>query len=148
MIEQPQGDIDHLRQYICCNYTDTVKFAVSLDDYLISNPVQSAQEFRKFYRSFLSLYLVTNNFLSYNVVLVTKKNDEKERNEIINRVEQWISEVKSAVIKNPVLSSPQKGTSAEKLRIDPTVYQLMQEGIVIFNDYTSFLIRNNIIRIN
>lgn len=142
-------DIEHIRLYVGASYTGTIKNAVNLDDYLYNNPLQVMPEFRNFYKSFLSLYLATNNLLlNSRQVIGKRKVDENEFKELFNSIEQWIGDVKIKLFnarKQP--AELDKTQSANKIKYAASDYELMQEGIVLFNDYCNYLIKYNIIRI-
>jgi hypothetical protein len=142
-------DIEHIRLFVGTSYTGTIKYAVNLDDYLYNNRAQVMPEFRNFYKSFLSLYLATNNLLiNSRHVLGKKMVDEGELSDLFNKIEHWISEVKTKLFK--VQKKPEdlsKGQAANKIKQQPPECELMQDGIVLFNDYCNYLIKYNIIRI-
>ncbi|WP_424356931.1 hypothetical protein [Methanocella sp. MCL-LM] len=106
-------------------------------------------EFRNFYKSFLSLYLATNNLLlNSRQVIGKRKIDENEFKDLFNSIEQWIGDVKVKLFnvrKQP--AEPGKAQPANKIKFADSDYELMQEGIVLFNDYCNYLIKYNIIRI-
>lgn len=142
-------DIEHIRLFVGTSYTGTIKCAVNLDDYLYNNPVQVMPEFRNFYRSFLSLYLATNNLLLNSRQVIGKiKIDECEFKDLFNSIEQWIGNVKIKLFSlQKHTADTGKAQPANKIKYQPSDYELMQEGIVLFNDYSNYLIRYNIIRI-
>lgn len=142
-------DIEHIRLFVGTSYTGTIKYAVNLDDYLYNNSVQVMPEFRNFYKSFLSLYLATNNLLlNSRHVLGKKIVDEGELSELFNRIEHWISDVKIKLFKAQKQPADQSKVQAtDKVKHQSPDYELMQEGIVLFNDYCNYLIKYNIIRI-
>lgn len=135
---------DMLRVFIYNNYTETVKFAVDLDDSLINNQNQAVNEFRKFYRNFLILYIVTNNFLNGNV------DKDTELKKLMDDIEIWIAKIKEGRYNNPKIfvdNTNGKSRTEKSIRTMNTAYMLMQEGIILFNDYTHHLIKNRIIRL-
>lgn len=132
------------------SYTETIQYAVGLDDYLYNNPAQVLQEFRQFYKSFLTLYLATNNLLlNSESVIGRKKVDENEFKELFNTIEQWITNVKVGVFRGGKPAGETRKQRPEGTpKNQPNDRELMQEGIVLFNDYCNRLIRYGIIRID
>ncbi|MCD1295276.1 hypothetical protein CUJ83_09720 [Methanocella sp. CWC-04] len=135
---------DILRTFIYTNYTDTIKYAVDLDDNLINNPSQAINEFRKFYKNFIILYLVTNNFLG------DKRTKDEELSKLFENIEAWIGKIKMGKYNNPktYLDPISKDIKLEGNNNMENAIMLMHEGIILFNDYSNQLIKNMIIKID
>jgi hypothetical protein len=65
-------------------------------------------------------------------------------------IEIWIAKIKEGRYNNPKIfvdNTNGKSRTEKSIRTMNTAYMLMQEGIILFNDYTHHLIKNRIIRL-